>query len=123
MSTPSLSLASTYQASAPVPVWERAFALGLAIASLPLLIVLMLSVRILSGRSPLVAHLRVGYRGEPLWMLKLRTMWEASGPESTGLVERLPNTRVPAAKAAGGEGELAGIRFCRCDDFLHALEG
>ena len=113
MSTPSLSLAPTYQASAPVPVWERAFALGLAIASLPLLVVLMLCVRVLSGRSPLVAHLRVGYRGEPLWMLKLRTMWGASNTESMGLVERLPNTRVPAAKAADVRVTSRFAAWCR----------
>src|SRR5207248_10364614 len=36
---------------------------------------------LLSGRSPLIAHRRVGWQGATLWMLKLRTMWE---PRSTG---------------------------------------
>ncbi len=36
-------------------------------------------VSLVSGRTPLIAHRRVGWRGETLWMLKLRTMW--SDPE------------------------------------------
>jgi lipopolysaccharide/colanic/teichoic acid biosynthesis glycosyltransferase len=33
------------------------------------------AVSLLSGSTPLIAHRRVGWRGNDLWMLKLRTMW------------------------------------------------
>jgi lipopolysaccharide/colanic/teichoic acid biosynthesis glycosyltransferase len=56
---------------------ERAGALGLLLFLAPLLTVLCLTVLLLSGQVPLVAHRRVGRFGEPFWMLKLRTMWGA----------------------------------------------
>jgi exopolysaccharide production protein ExoY len=38
-------------------------------------------VKVLSGRSPFVAHLRVGQHGKQFWTIKLRTMWNRSEPE------------------------------------------
>jgi exopolysaccharide production protein ExoY len=38
-------------------------------------------IKALSGRSPFVAHLRVGQHGKPLWTIKLRTMWGRRGSE------------------------------------------
>ena len=37
-------------------------------------------IAVVSGRSPLIAHLRVGHRGRALWLLKLRTMWDSALP-------------------------------------------
>ena len=33
------------------------------------------AIAVLSRRSPLVAHLRIGQYGIPFWTLKFRTMW------------------------------------------------
>ncbi len=71
-------------------VAERLAAAAALTVSLPVIAAACAVVRWLSGRSPLVAHLRVGLNGEPFWMLKLRTMWNGPGPgEGPRLVERL----------------------------------
>jgi exopolysaccharide production protein ExoY len=54
---------------------ERFGAGTLLLALLPALSVAALLIVILSRRSPLIAHQRVGQRGRPIWVLKLRTMW------------------------------------------------
>jgi exopolysaccharide production protein ExoY len=63
---------------------ERSTGLFLLVLSSPLLIASVVIVWILSRRSPLVAHLRVGKDNRSFWMLKVRSMWEsgisASGP-------------------------------------------
>jgi len=59
-----------------VGVLERAAALGLLALALPLMSICAALIRIRSGRTPLIAHRRVGRNGAPLWVLKLRTMWE-----------------------------------------------
>jgi exopolysaccharide production protein ExoY len=41
----------------------------------PLLITVAAVIALLSGRSPIVRHGRVGWRGIPLPLLKFRTMW------------------------------------------------
>jgi exopolysaccharide production protein ExoY len=61
-------------------VADRAAGLLLLAFAAPITAVSALAVATLSGRSPLVAHLRVGRHGKPFWMLKLRTMW---GPGET----------------------------------------
>lgn len=55
----------------------------------PLLAFAAVMVRLLSGRSPFVAHRRVGYGGATLWVYKLRTMWKAPAAEPFRLVEYL----------------------------------
>jgi len=55
---------------------ERAAGLLLLAITVPVTAVSALALAALSGRSPLVAHLRVGRNDKPFWMLKLRTMWE-----------------------------------------------
>ncbi len=47
------------------------------------------AVILLSGRSPFVAHLRVGRYGKPFWTLKLRSMWKSGQARaaSAGWVE------------------------------------
>src|SRR5713101_1842967 len=56
---------------------ERTAGLFLLAISMPVTALSALALAALSGRSPLVAHLRVGKDDKPFWMLKLRTMWEA----------------------------------------------
>ena len=79
---------------------EQLFAAVLALSLLPLLLVVAVAIALLSRRSPFVAHGRVGLAGEEIWVVKVRTMWDApcrSGwPRSW--VEYLRNTPVPDAK-------------------------
>ncbi len=50
---------------------------GLALlAAAPVLLAVSAVIMILAKRTPLVRHTRVGWHGEALPMLKLRTMWE-----------------------------------------------
>jgi len=57
---------------------ERAAGFLLLAITVPVTAVSALALAALSGRSPLVAHLRVGKNNKPFWMLKLRTMWDRS---------------------------------------------
>jgi exopolysaccharide production protein ExoY len=68
---------------------ERAAGFFLLLLSSPLLIASALMVSVLSRRSPLVAHLRIGKHNRPFWMLKLRSMWEAGAsiPRHSGWIE------------------------------------
>ena len=50
----------------------------------PVLIGIGAAVTLLSRRSPLVAHRRVGKDGVEFWMLKFRTMWGASQASEHG---------------------------------------
>ena len=70
---------------------EPFLALLIAIALAPVMITLAAVILILSRRSPLVRHRRVGWRGEELGVLKFRTMWP-NGPRSGPFfaIENLP---------------------------------
>jgi len=59
---------------------DRAVGLALLAITTPVTAVSALTLSALSGRSPLVAHRRVGRHGKPFWMLKLRTMWNQADP-------------------------------------------
>ncbi|HTS77774.1 MAG TPA: sugar transferase [Bryobacteraceae bacterium] len=59
---------------------EPLAALLVAIALAPLAIVLAVIVALVSRRSPLVRHRRVGWRGEELGVIKFRTMWGGGSP-------------------------------------------
>jgi exopolysaccharide production protein ExoY len=92
-----ITRASIQNASAPlkadiwrvITVGEKACA-GLAlILCLPAIVFAGIVVCGLSGRSPLIAHKRVGFRGRSIWVLKLRTMWETRKGFDWRLVERL----------------------------------
>jgi lipopolysaccharide/colanic/teichoic acid biosynthesis glycosyltransferase len=48
----------------------------------PALVALAAVIAVLSRRSPLVRHRRVGWRGAPLPMLKFRTMWDRGAKPS-----------------------------------------
>lgn len=100
MAAPSLTLTRIGTAAAAgVPFWER-FLAGIALVCVaPLLLLVLAVVRLLSGRAPLVAHLRVGQFSRQLWVLKVRTMWTGPGESTATFVERLHDTKVPALKA------------------------
>jgi exopolysaccharide production protein ExoY len=70
---------------------ERLCAGTILVATLPVLAFSALLIVILSKRSPLVAHQRVGQGGVPIWVLKLRTMWDRKPGQAnlTGLIERV----------------------------------
>lgn len=70
---------------------ERVLSALLLLLFLPLIVCAAVAVAILSRRAPLIAHLRVGRQGHPIWVLKLRTMWkaDAGGAWTISLVERL----------------------------------
>ena len=59
-----------------VSLCERTAAVVLLALALPLALAVALLVWAFSGRTPLIAHRRVGWRGATLWMFKLRTMWD-----------------------------------------------
>lgn len=58
---------------------ERAAGLLLLGLTAPVTVIAAAIIALLSRRSPLVAHLRVGKDDQPFWMWKLRTMWDKSG--------------------------------------------
>ena len=95
---------------------ERVFALCAFLILLPILAVVALVVRLLSGYAPLVAHRRVGRLGRPFWMLKFRTMWGgAHNRRGTEFVERLRGDEpVPVVKR-GQDGRVTSrfARVCR----------
>ena len=60
-------------------LYERIGGSALFALSLPVVAASGIVTFVLSKRSPFVAHLRVGQHGKPLWVWKLRTMWD-NGP-------------------------------------------
>jgi exopolysaccharide production protein ExoY len=115
---------------APVtPLMERCTSGVALLAVSPVLVSVMAVVRILSRKSPLVAIERVGLNGEPLWVLKIRTMWERS-EWGSGWVEYLNDPDVPFDK--NGDDPRVTSRFaamCRrfsIDEWpqlLHVMQG
>jgi exopolysaccharide production protein ExoY len=81
-------------------VVDRLLAAALLVLVFPVLPVIALLIRILSQRSPLVAHLRTGRDGRAIWMLKFRTMWPRTAPAAGGpmWIERIASSEVPAGK-------------------------
>ena len=112
-----------------VAVCERTAAVILLLLTLPLLVVCALALGILSGRTPLIAHRRVGWRGAPLWMLKLRTMWEADAPGGAGWIERIDEDGGELKSAEDPRVSCRLARFCRrhsIDEFpqlWHVISG
>jgi exopolysaccharide production protein ExoY len=85
-----------------VEVCERISAVFLLLGLAPLMLPIAVAIQLLSSRSPLIAHRRVGWRGETLWMLKLRTMWDGSPSCGTtnGFVEYVDDEAGPGEKQA-----------------------
>jgi lipopolysaccharide/colanic/teichoic acid biosynthesis glycosyltransferase len=94
------------------------------------LVAVLVMVRILSGRAPLVAHRRIGWRGEPIWVLKVRTMWDGDGAREAGWVQKLDDPAVPCVKQ-GRDPRVTSrfAAFCRkhsideLPQLLHVLSG
>jgi exopolysaccharide production protein ExoY len=70
-------------------VAERLTAFLAFCITLPLLVVAGLALSVLSGKSPLIAHRRVGFLGQSFWIFKLRTMWDNNRDHDWRLIERL----------------------------------
>jgi exopolysaccharide production protein ExoY len=113
------------------PLVERCCSALLLAAFGPVLAGAAAITRVLSGRSPFVAVRRVGCRGETIWVLKLRTMWEgsSSGP-SAALVEYLEDTEIPTVKT--GSDPRVSSRFAafarrfsldELPQLVHVVEG
>ena len=94
---------------------ERVAAALLLIALLPAMLLAAAAIALLSRRSPLVAHLRIGQFGVPLWTLKFRTMWgSAAGAGRGGFIEYIVDERGPEYKrSADPRVSSAFARFCR----------
>lgn len=100
-----------------VGVCERLVSAGLLAALSPVLAASAAAVSLLSGRTPLIAHRRVGWRGATLWVLKLRTMW---GPADetpgyrTRWVEYIDDEAGPGRKHPADPRVASRFaRFCR----------
>lgn len=82
---------------------ERLCAGALLVVLVPFLVLVGFIILVLSRRPPLIAHRRLGQGGRPIWVLKLRTMWEHNSPypESITFIEHLPadSVSVPDMKA------------------------
>ena len=95
-------------------VCERLAAVILLLLALPLLAVCALVLWLLSGRTPLIAHRRVGWQGTPLRMLKLRTMWGGEARRGAGWIEHIDDDRGPELKSAADSRVACRFaRFCR----------
>ncbi|HLX45492.1 MAG TPA: sugar transferase [Bryobacteraceae bacterium] len=76
---------------------ERCGALIAVVLLSPLFAFVGVTIFVLSGRGPMVAHRRLGRFGVPFWMLKFRSMWNE--PTAAGFIEYLPDRKVPEVKA------------------------
>lgn len=74
---------------------ERLTAGALLVFTLPILLPISILVVVISRRSPLVAHQRVGHGGRPIWVLKLRTMWDGDSGKHSIFVHRLSASEAP----------------------------
>jgi lipopolysaccharide/colanic/teichoic acid biosynthesis glycosyltransferase len=104
------------------PAWQTAVAVGerivsavLLLALSPLLLAGAAMVWLSSGRTPLIAHKRVGWHGSTLWMLKLRTMWSRDlPPRCSGWIEHVDDPDGPQTKQERDPRVTSGFaRFCR----------
>jgi exopolysaccharide production protein ExoY len=79
---------------------DRLLGFVLTIASLPAMIGSAAVIYVLSMRSPLVAHLRIGQHGCRFWVWKLRTMWSEGAPlpSERGWLQRINGATVPDNK-------------------------
>jgi lipopolysaccharide/colanic/teichoic acid biosynthesis glycosyltransferase len=95
---------------------ERAAALAALVVLSPALAAVAVTIVALSGRSPLVAHLRAGRFGIPFWTLKFRTMWteRAPGAPRAWPVEYVVDEWVGGLKPSSDPRVTSAFaRFCR----------
>lgn len=96
----------------------RAAALLLLVATAPVQVTIGVIITLLSRRSPLIAHKRVGQDGSTLWVLKLRTMWDADEPESRSWIKFVDDGKGPQQKSASDVRVNSRFaRFCRRHSF------
>ena len=116
------SLSAIRPADSPQWTWqlvamgERVAALCLLLPALPLIAACALVLGLRSRRFPLIAHRRVGWQGEDLWMLKLRTMWPDGGAGRYGglKIEYIDDEFGPEQKSAcDARVSCRFARFCR----------
>lgn len=62
---------------------------------LPILVFASIVIVVISRRSPLVAHQRVGHSGRTIWVLKLRTMWNGNSERRSFFIHRLSPVEAP----------------------------
>ena len=89
---PVITLLAAIQAVEPLVAAAAMVVLG------PVMIAVGLVTAVLSRRSPLIRHTRVGFRGAPLRMLKFRTMWMAGAAPAGWLGVEEVSDYVPEAK-------------------------
>jgi exopolysaccharide production protein ExoY len=94
---------------------ERVASLLLLVLLSPAMLLAAAAIGVLSRRSPLVAHRRIGQFGVPFWTLKFRTMWgEAAGVGRGGFIEYIVDDCGPEYKrSADPRVSSAFARFCR----------
>jgi exopolysaccharide production protein ExoY len=117
------------------PSWCERFLCAILLVFLsPLLLGIAIAIAMLSRKSPLIAHRRVGQYGSELWVLKFRTMWQrGDGPLRAGgffSVEFIDDETGPGRK--GPEDTRVASRFARfcrlhsldeLPQILHVLDG
>jgi lipopolysaccharide/colanic/teichoic acid biosynthesis glycosyltransferase len=95
---------------------ESLAALLLLLLLSPLLLLIATTIFLLSRRSPLIAHRRLGRAASPFWVLKFRTMWPRDARYSGrfALIEYIVDENGPREK---GEHDIRissrFARFCR----------
>jgi exopolysaccharide production protein ExoY len=112
---------------------ERLAAGVLLLGLSPVIVTAGLAVALLSRRSPLIAHRRMGRRGADLWMIKVRTMWGHGGDrgrQGWRWIESIDGPSGPELKRAGDPRvPNAFARFLRrhsideLPQFWHVLRG
>jgi len=95
---------------------ERTAGLFLLAATAPVTVISAIAAAALSGRSPFVAHLRVGKDDQPFWMWKIRTMWDrrAATPRRWEWIEYVATEPVEDGKPANDPRVTSWFAaFCR----------
>jgi exopolysaccharide production protein ExoY len=92
---------------------ERLASVALLAALSPAVLACAAAIAITSRRSPFIAHRRVGWRGETLWMIKLRTMWEGESAGDARWIERIGHEAPERKDACDPRIGNAFARFCR----------
>jgi exopolysaccharide production protein ExoY len=96
-----------------IGICERIASVAILTALSPLVAGSALAVAIVSRRSPFIAHRRVGWRGETLWMIKLRTMWDAEPRSASRWIERIGDGSYEDKDPADPRVPNWFARFCR----------
>ncbi len=117
-----MSSQSTFLASVPRERWiwnvvdplEPVVSLLLLILLAPLMLVTGMAIVAMSGRSPLVAHLRTGQFGTPFWTLKFRSMWDGRSRGALAWIESIIDDSGPEYKNSTDPRVTSHFaRFCR----------